>query len=155
VTTAAQFVVSAAAGALSLLAFNAHAQAPAYPTQTVKFVVPSPPGGPVDLHGRLAARILQQALGATVIVENRPGAGGATGVRSVASAAPDGHTLLVGNNTTLGVIPAISADAGFDPLSSFTPVAMLAESTTALVVSPSFAAGVCRRVDGLGQVAAQ
>jgi tripartite-type tricarboxylate transporter receptor subunit TctC len=138
VSSTAQLVLSAVASALSPFAFNPSVLAQSYPTQTVKLVVPAPPGGPVDLYGRVAARIIQQSLGAMVIVENRPGAGGATGVRSVANASPDGHTLLVGNNTTLGVLPATSADPGFDPLSSFTPVAMLANSATTLVVAPSF-----------------
>jgi tripartite-type tricarboxylate transporter receptor subunit TctC len=111
------------------------ALAQSYPVQTIKVVVPSPPGGPPDFYGRLAAQILQQAFGSSVIVENRPGAGGATGVKSVAGAAADGYTLLVANTTTLGVIPAVSREAGFDPVKTFAPVAKLADSATALVVA--------------------
>jgi tripartite-type tricarboxylate transporter receptor subunit TctC len=129
-----------AAGALALCVCANSTWAQSYPTRTIKIVVPAPSGGPMDLYGRLAAQIIQQELGATVVVENRAGAGGATATKSVATAAPDGYSLLVANTTTLGVIPATTPDVGFDPVKSFAPVAKLADSATALVVSPALPA---------------
>ena len=71
-----------------------------------------------------------------MVVENRPGAGGAIGARAVAAAPPDGYTLLVGNTSVLAVIPAVSASAGYDPAKSFAPVAKISESYQILVVHP-------------------
>jgi tripartite-type tricarboxylate transporter receptor subunit TctC len=71
------------------------------------------------------------------VVENRPGGGGAIGARSVATAAPDGYSLLVGNTSVLAVIPAVSASAGYDPAKNFTPVVELTESYQILVVPRS------------------
>ncbi len=71
------------------------------------------------------------------MVENRPGAGGAIGARAVATAAPDGYTLLVGNTSVLAVIPAVSASAGYDPAKSFAPVAKISESYQILVAHPA------------------
>jgi tripartite-type tricarboxylate transporter receptor subunit TctC len=68
------------------------------------------------------------------VIENRPGAGGALGARVVATAAPDGYTLLVGNTSVLAVIPAVSASAGYDPVKNFVPVVRLTESFQILVV---------------------
>ena len=129
-----------AVGALALCVWASATLAETYPTRIIKLVVPAPPGGPMDLYGRLAAQIFKQGLGATVVVENRPGAGGATATKSIANATPDGYTLLVANTTTLGVIPATTPDVGFDPVKSFAPVAKLADSATALVVPSAFPA---------------
>jgi tripartite-type tricarboxylate transporter receptor subunit TctC len=109
-----------------------------FPERTIRLVVPSAPGGPTDIPARMLSQFLP-ALGQPVVVENRPGAGGAIGARSVATATPDGHTLLVGNTSVLAVIPAVSASAGYDPGKSFTPVAQISESYQILVVHPSAA----------------
>ncbi|HEY6256632.1 MAG TPA: tripartite tricarboxylate transporter substrate binding protein [Xanthobacteraceae bacterium] len=116
------------------------ATAQRYPIKTIKLIVPFGPGGPTDLVARLASQIVQGALGQSVIVENRPGAGGATGTRSVAGADPDGYTLLLGTVATLGALPAAIKDPGFDPISSFAPIAKLSESTAILVVPQAFPA---------------
>jgi tripartite-type tricarboxylate transporter receptor subunit TctC len=101
--------------------------------------VPSAPGGPTDIPARLLSQILPK-LGQPVVIENRPGAGGAIGARFVAASAPDGHTLLVGNTSVLAVIPAVSASAGYDPDRQFSAVAKFSESYQILVVHPSVAA---------------
>jgi tripartite-type tricarboxylate transporter receptor subunit TctC len=86
---------------------------------------------------RLAAQILTPRLGQPVVVENRAGAGGAIGAREVAKAAPDGYTLLMGNTSTLAVIPAVSTGAGYDPVKNFTPIVKMTEGFQILVVHPS------------------
>jgi tripartite-type tricarboxylate transporter receptor subunit TctC len=68
------------------------------------------------------------------VIENRPGAGGAIGTKSVANAEPDGATLLIGTSATLGVVPALMKNPGYDPIKSFAPVAKVADSTLVLVV---------------------
>ncbi|HEY1544312.1 MAG TPA: tripartite tricarboxylate transporter substrate binding protein [Xanthobacteraceae bacterium] len=133
---------SGRAAALRILALFAAglACAPAaaqdFPTRPIHLIVPAAPGGPTDLPARLVAQILP-VLGQPAVVENRPGGGGAIGARSVATAAPDGYSLLVGNTSVLAVIPAVSASAGYDPAKNFTPVVELTESYQILVVPRS------------------
>ena len=90
------------AGMLSALAAPAVAQG--YPDRPIRLIVPAAPGGPTDIPARLLSQILPR-LGQPAVVENRPGAGGAIGARAVATAAPDGYTLLIGNTSVLAVIP--------------------------------------------------
>ena len=111
-------------------------RAQSYPDKPIRLIVPSAAGGPTDIPARLLSQILPK-LGQSAVVENRPGAGGAIGARAVATSAPDGYTLLVGNTSVLAVIPAVSASAGYDPGKSFAPVAKIAESYQILVVHPS------------------
>lgn len=118
-----------------LLLYTAPTQAQAYPNKTIRLVVPFGPGGPTDVAARVAAQVLQADLGQSVVIENRPGAGGATGSKSVATADPDGYTLLLATAATLGVIPALVANPGFDPVKSFAAVARVSDSTTILVVN--------------------
>jgi tripartite-type tricarboxylate transporter receptor subunit TctC len=106
-----------------------------YPTKPIKLILPAAAGGPTDVPARLASQILQARLGQPVVIENRPGAGGALGARVVATAAPDGYTLLVGNTSVLAVIPAVSASAGYDPVKNFVPVVRMTESFQILVVN--------------------
>jgi tripartite-type tricarboxylate transporter receptor subunit TctC len=115
------------------------AAAQTYPDRPIRIVVPSAPGGPTDIPARLLSQILPK-LGQPVVVENRPGAGGAIGARFVATSAPDGYTLLVGNTSVLAVIPAVSASAGYDPNRQFSAIAKFSESYQILVVHPSVAA---------------
>jgi tripartite-type tricarboxylate transporter receptor subunit TctC len=113
------------------------AQAQTYPDKPIKIIVASAPGGPTDVPARLAAQILTAKLGQPVVIENRAGAGGAIGARAVASAPPDGYTLLMGNTSTLAVIPAVSANAGYDPVKDFAPIVKITEGFQILVVHPS------------------
>lgn len=110
------------------------AQAQIYPNRVIKMVVPAGPAGPTDLLGRLVASSLSSTLGQPVIIENKGGAGGAIGARAVATAAPDGYTLFVGNTATLANIPAVSAGAGYDPIKDFAPIAKIMDSYQILVV---------------------
>src|SRR5262245_39098663 len=101
-----------------------HAQP--YPAKTIKLVVPFGPGGPTDVAARIASQVVQAGLGQSVVIENRPGAGGATGTKSVAAADPDGYTLLIGTSATLGVVRALVKSPGYDPIKSFAAVAKIA-----------------------------
>jgi tripartite-type tricarboxylate transporter receptor subunit TctC len=107
-----------------------------YPNRPIKLIAPFPAGGPVDVMARLAADGLSQNLG-TVVVENRPGAGGTLGSRFAATAEPDGYTLLFGSSTTMAAGPALYKNPGYDPIKSFAPVAMISSVPFALVVAPS------------------
>src|SRR4029079_11695825 len=107
-----------------------------YPDHPIKLIVPSAPGGPTDIPARITAGFIPK-LGQPGVVENRPGAGGAQGARSVASSPPDGYTLLVCNTSVFAVNTAGSTSAGYDPLKDFAPVAKFSESFQILVVDPS------------------
>jgi tripartite-type tricarboxylate transporter receptor subunit TctC len=121
------------------IALSSHvAQAQTYPDKVVRLVVPAGPGGPTDVLARLVADRLTTSLKQPVIVDNRGGAGGVIGARSVATASPDGYTLLFGNTATLANIPAISKSANYDPVRSFAAVAKLTDSYQILIVAPEF-----------------
>jgi putative tricarboxylic transport membrane protein len=107
-----------------------------YPNKTVKIIVAAASGGPTDLPARIASQILQPKFGQPVVVENRPGAGGALGARVVATSQPDGYTLLAGNTSTLAAIPAVSSSAGYDPVKDFAPIIRITEGFQILVVDP-------------------
>src|ERR1700719_1568330 len=118
-------------------------RAQTYPDRPIKLIVPSAPGGPTDIRARLLSQILPK-LGQPIVIENRPGAGGAIGARFVATSAPDGYTLLAGNTSVLAVIPAVSANPGYDPNKQFSAVAKFSESYQILVVHPSVAVKTVR-----------
>ena len=109
-----------------------------YPNKVIKLILPAAAGGPTDVPARIASQILQAKLGQPVVIENRPGAGGALGARVVAGSPPDGYTLLVANTSVLAVIPAVSASAGYDPVKNFVPVVRMTESFQMLVVIPEW-----------------
>jgi tripartite-type tricarboxylate transporter receptor subunit TctC len=112
------------------------ARADAYPSQTVKLVVPYPAGGTTDLLGRMVAEELQSGLGGAVIVENKPGAATTIGAEQVARAAPDGYTLLLATSTTLAINKTLYRNLPYDPVKDFTPIALVAGVPFALIVNP-------------------
>src|SRR5258708_3164541 len=120
----------------AVLVSLAPARAQTYPNRVVKMIVPAGPAGPTDLLGRLVGSSLSNTLGQPVIIENKGGAGGAIGARAAATAAPDGYTLFVGNTATLANIPAVSANAGYDPVKEFKAVTKIMDSYQVLVVRP-------------------
>jgi tripartite-type tricarboxylate transporter receptor subunit TctC len=133
-------IVAHVALAAAIGGATAAAQAQTYPDRPIRLIVPSAPGGPTDIPARLLSQHVLTRLGQPVVIENRPGAGGAIGARFVATAAPDGYTLLVGNTSVLAVIPAVSANAGYDPARHFTAVAKFSQSYQILVVHPQVTA---------------
>src|SRR5512140_720681 len=126
---------TAAAFAVVLMFVGGAWTADEYPNKPIKLILPAAAGGPTDVPARLASQILQPKLGQPVVIENRPGAGGALGARVVATATPDGYTLLVANTSVLAVIPAVSASAGYDPVKNFVPIVRMTESFQILVVN--------------------
>ena len=100
-----------------------------YPNKPIRVIVAAGAGGPTDLPARIASQILNPKFGQPVVIENRPGAGGALGARAVAAALPDGYTLLAGNTSTLAAIPAVSGNAGYDPVKDFAPIIRITEGS--------------------------
>lgn len=118
--------------------FAASAQGPVaiWPTKPITIIVPFTPGGGTDTLSRMLAESLSGALGKPVLSENKPGAGGSLGTKAVASATPDGHTLLIGTSSTHGINPWVYQRLGYDVLKDFNPIAVLAISDYALGVHP-------------------
>ncbi|WP_241116530.1 Bug family tripartite tricarboxylate transporter substrate binding protein [Achromobacter xylosoxidans] len=108
----------------------------AYPDRPVKLIVPFPAGGATDLMARSLAQGLGEKLGQTVVVENRGGAGGTIGAEAVASAAPDGYTLLYSTMGVLTINPSLYPKLRYDPQRSFAPVSMTNLTSNLLVVNP-------------------
>jgi tripartite-type tricarboxylate transporter receptor subunit TctC len=131
------FVLASGAMALGPVSRPAWSQPQPYPTRLIKIVVPFPAGGPTDLMGRLAAQQLSALLKQSAIVENLPGAGGTIGSRSVARAAPDGYTLLLGGTNSNAITPAVYKELDYDPVADFAPVAAIAVDSSALIVEPA------------------
>ena len=115
----------------------AWAQGPAWPTRPLRFIVPFPPGGPLDITARLLAARMSESFGQPVLIDNRPGAGGSLGAELAARAAPDGHTLLMGALSTHAVNPYLYPKLGYDPVRDFAPVTLVANVPNILVVNPA------------------
>ncbi|HVN34232.1 MAG TPA: tripartite tricarboxylate transporter substrate binding protein [Casimicrobiaceae bacterium] len=130
-------MIAAAAIALSLASL-AGAQPPAaYPAKPVKLVIPFPPGGPLDVVGRAIAQKLTDAWGQSVVVDNRPGAGGNIGADLVAKSPPDGYTILMGALSTHAVNPSLYAKMPYDAIADFAPITLVAVTPNVLVVNAS------------------
>lgn len=130
---AALFAAATLAAAVAAPVDRAAAQD--YPSHSVTLIVPFPPGGGVDLIGRLVGQQLSAALGQQVIVENRGGAGGMIGTRDIAHAAPDGYTLGV---VLTGM--SLSPNADYDVNKDFSPIGIIASTPVLIVANPSFPA---------------
>jgi tripartite-type tricarboxylate transporter receptor subunit TctC len=110
-----------------------------YPSRTVKIIVSAPAGGGIDVAARIIAEKLRHRLGQPFIVENRPGAAGNTGAEAVASAEPDGYTLLAAQPAPLTINAILYRKLNFDP-TAFAPVAIMTAVPNVLVVRPNFPA---------------
>ncbi len=119
------------------VAGGALAQAPAYPSKPIRLVVPFPPGGATDILAREVAQKLTEAWGQSVVVDNRPGAGGNIGAELVARAAPDGYTLLMGTVGTHAINASLYAKLPYDHVKDFAPVILVAGVPNVLVVNPA------------------
>lgn len=118
------------------LLFATTAWAQSYPNRPIRVIVPTPPGGPVDVMARLLCNALPAYLGGqSVVVENKPGAGNIIGSKLAAEAAPDGYTLHVSSVSGLVLSPMIHKNPGYNA-ASFAPIALITETPQVLVVSP-------------------
>jgi tripartite-type tricarboxylate transporter receptor subunit TctC len=111
-----------------------------YPNKPIRMIVPFPPGGVTDIVARTVSLKLSAELGQPIVVENRAGASGAIGAELGARAAPDGYTLIMGNISTLGINPITFAKLGYDPVTSFDPISLVAVQPLLITVHPSVAA---------------
>jgi len=125
--------------ALLALAGAAHAQ-DAYPSKTVRLIAAAAPGGNPDVLARMLAAKLADAFGRPFVVENLPGAGGVVAAEQVARAAPDGHTLMLGDSGALAINVALNPRLTYHPLKDFTLITALAAVPTVLVANPSLPA---------------
>ena len=135
----AGMVAVACSGFLSLMPV-AHGQVTDYPTKPLKFVVPYPPGGPLDTMARLLAEKAKTSLGQQVVVENKPGAGGNIGADMAAKASPDGYTLVMGAVATHAINPWLYSSIPYDPIKDFAPVMLVASVPNVLIINKDFAA---------------
>lgn len=139
----------AAMGILALAALPAAAQQ--YPTRPVRFIVPFPPGGGVDVVGRTVGEKLGARLGQTIVVDNRPGAGATLGTSLAAKATPDGYTLLVAPVIGLAIAHAYYRKLDYDLRRDFEPVSKIGFGTVVMVVPPRLGANSVKEVIALAK----
>jgi tripartite-type tricarboxylate transporter receptor subunit TctC len=138
------------AGAAALL-LALPAVAADYPTKPISLLVAFTPGGPSDVLSRIVGRKMEQLLGQPFIIENRPGAGGNIAAEQTAHAAPDGHTLLMGNNSILATNAALYKSIGFDPEKDFAPISLIGSQANILVVNPKVKANTMAELIALAK----
>ena len=133
-----RFVHCMMAAGLALAAAGACAQA--YPVKPIRMMVPFPAGGGSDTMGRALGQKLTERLGQSVVIENRPGAGGSIGADVVAKAAPDGYTILLGSTSELVQYPNVNPKIPYDPMRDLAPITLVGTVPLVLVIHPSLPA---------------
>lgn len=128
--------------AVLMSAASAYAQAPAqnYPTRPIRMMVPFSPGGASDTAARVVGQKLSERLGQQVVVDNRPGAGGALGTELAVKAPADGYNLLMGSSTEIAINPHLYKKLNYDPVRDFAPVTHVASTPILIVIHPSLPA---------------
>ncbi|RJG06627.1 tripartite tricarboxylate transporter substrate binding protein [Noviherbaspirillum cavernae] len=111
-----------------------------YPAKPIRFIVPYPPGGPLDAVARILADKMKDGLGQPIIVENKPGAGGNIGADAAARSAPDGYTIVMGAVATHAINPTLFPKLPYDPVKDFAPVSLVASVPNVLVLNADTAA---------------
>ncbi|MDO9166619.1 MAG: tripartite tricarboxylate transporter substrate binding protein [Rhodoferax sp.] len=131
-----RIVLACVASSLSALAVSATA-ADAYPSKPIRLIVPFAPGGPTDMMGRTAGKILSDQLGQPVVVENKAGSGGNIGTDAALKAAPDGYTLALSAISSLAIAPNLYATLPYDVARDVTPITLVGTAAGAIVAHPS------------------
>ena len=139
-TISRRTIIAALGGLPAAALLPRGAFAAGWPDRPIHLIVPFAPGGNADIVGRLVGDQIGKAVGQTVVVENRGGAGGGIGAAYVARANPDGYTLFVGSNGPLTVNPFVQAHLEYDPLKDFAPIALTSYVPHAIIVTNSLAA---------------
>src|SRR6266545_3148585 len=134
--TRREAIAGCGGGLAWLAAWPALAQS-TYPSRAIRMIVPYPPGGTTDLLGRMIADQLKSGLGATVVVENKPGAATTLGADLVAKCEPDGYTLLMATSTTLAINKTLYRKLPYDPVKDFAPIGLVAGVPFALIINPT------------------
>jgi tripartite-type tricarboxylate transporter receptor subunit TctC len=132
------YCISLAVLFTGLISFSAAAQTN-YPNRPIRLIIPFTPGGVTDTSGRFIAEQLSLKLGQQVIADNRPGASGNIGTQMVATAEPDGYTLLLGYAGTLSINPSLFDKVPFDSLKDFAPIGKIGDAVLILVANNDFA----------------
>ena len=125
--------IQACAAALCLAASSA-SLAQGYPTKPIRLIVPFPAGGATDLFARTLSQKMGEKLGTTLVIDNKPGAGGAIGSDMAAKAPPDGYTLLLATTSTHSIGPAITPKLPYDTVRDFTPIAHVGDAPSIMLV---------------------
>jgi tripartite-type tricarboxylate transporter receptor subunit TctC len=131
---------SAAVFTATLFAVIGTAPAQDYPSRPITLVVPYAAGGGNDVMARIVGEKMSRTLGQQIVIENRPGAGGALATRQVAKASPDGYTLVIGGTGSLAVNPTLLPNVGYDVRKDFAPVGMIGSSAMIVLIHPSIPA---------------
>jgi tripartite-type tricarboxylate transporter receptor subunit TctC len=126
--------LTALAGAAAAAAGPVFAQAGAYPSKPIRLVVPFPAGGATDIFARAVSQRLGEKLGTTIVVDNKPGAGGTIGSDIAAKAAPDGSTLLLATSSTHSIGPSFGGKLPYDAVADFTPISHVGNAPSIMVV---------------------
>lgn len=137
--------------ALASLLSAMPACAQTYPAKPLRLIVPFTPGGSQDVIGRLFAQKVGDALGQTVVVENKPGAGGLIATQETARSAPDGYTMFLSTGAQMAIEPALNAKAGYDPQKDFVHVLHLADAPLVLLATPALPAATVRDLIALSK----
>jgi len=122
---------------IAIVLFGGNAAAQTWPNKPLRVIVTFSPGGSSDIVARLVAVPLQAELGQTVVVDNKPGAGGTIGALEAARAAPDGYTLLLSNSAPISISPAMQDEPRYDPVKAFTYVGYIGSVANVFVVHPA------------------
>jgi tripartite-type tricarboxylate transporter receptor subunit TctC len=111
------------------------AEAQSYPSRPIRWIVPFPPGGSTDIYSRVLAPRLSEAVAQQIVIDNRPGAGGALGAELAAKAPADGYTIWMGQTNNLAIGPALRAKNAYDPIRDFSPITLLMKAPQVYVVA--------------------
>ncbi len=140
VTSACRLTVLVLAFSVPAVLWHPGASAQGYPAKPIRIIASAAAGAPPDFVARTMAQYLTTALGQQVIVENRPGAGGTIATAAAAKSPADGYTLLLASTSNLSISPSLYANPGYDPVTSFAPISLLATAPFLVMVHPSLPA---------------